>query len=243
MRVAGDKISFQRTRTGKESSDPQRDEKLDRIEEVTSEHPDRCFAFDQFGPLSIRPHHGSSWAPQRHPDRCRRPTGAPRHPLLPRLLRARRRLTVGHHPAPQGRPHPGGTQIDPRRSARRGADLRDLGQPVGQQDPGHPPLGSAPQGLAVFHPDQRLLANPIEAQFGPLRSFVLGGSDHPNHPVLARKLQAYLRWRNANARHPEVLAAQRRERAASAANDSAAGAAPCGQQRDDQPGERLWSPH
>jgi len=49
-------ISFRCTRTWKESSDPQRDEKLDRIEEVTSEHPDRCFAFDQFGPLSIRPH-------------------------------------------------------------------------------------------------------------------------------------------------------------------------------------------
>jgi len=54
----------------------------------------------------------------------------------------------------------------------------------------------------------------IEAQFGPLRSFVLGGSNHPNHTVLARKLQAYLRWRNANARPPpDVLAAQRRDRA------------------------------
>jgi len=31
--------------------------------------------------------------------------------------------------------------------------------------------------------------------------------------VLARRLRGYLRWRNANARHPEVLAAQRRERA------------------------------
>ena len=31
--------------------------------------------------------------------------------------------------------------------------------------------------------------------------------------VLARTLQAYLRWRNAHARHPDVLAAQRRERA------------------------------
>ena len=37
-------------------------------------------------------------------------------------------------------------------------------------------------------------------------------SDHPSHTVLARKLQAYLRRRNANARHPDVLAAQRRER-------------------------------
>jgi len=56
-------------------------------------------------------------------------------------------------------------------------------------------------------------ANPIEAQFGPLRTFVMGASNHPNHPVLARRLQAYLRWRNANARHPDVLTAQRRERA------------------------------
>ena len=40
-----------------------------------------------------------------------------------------------------------------------------------------------------------------------------GGSDHRNHPALARKLQDYLRWRNAHARHPGVLAAQRRERA------------------------------
>jgi hypothetical protein len=31
--------------------------------------------------------------------------------------------------------------------------------------------------------------------------------------VLATRLQACLRWRNANARHPDILAAQRRERA------------------------------
>jgi hypothetical protein len=64
-----------------------------------------------------------------------------------------------------------------------------------------------------FTPTSASWANPIEAQFGPLRSFVLGDSNHPNHAVLARKLQGYLRSRNANARHPEVLAAQRRERA------------------------------
>jgi len=64
-----------------------------------------------------------------------------------------------------------------------------------------------------FTPTSASWANPIEAQFGPVRTFVMGGSDHPSHTVLARKLQDYLRWRNANARHPDVLAAQRRERA------------------------------
>ena len=62
-------ISFQRTRTWKESADPDKDAKLDRIEHVTSKFPDRCFAFDQFGPLSIRPAHGSTWARQKKPRR------------------------------------------------------------------------------------------------------------------------------------------------------------------------------
>jgi hypothetical protein len=61
----------------------------------------------------------------------------------------------------------------------------------------------------VFHPTYASWANPIEAHFGPLRTFVIAGSDHPNHTVLARGLHAYPRWRNANARHPDVLAAQR----------------------------------
>jgi hypothetical protein len=60
-------ISFQRTRTW--NPDPDKDAKLDRIEEVTTRFPDRCFAFDQFGPLSIRPHHGSGWAREGKPDR------------------------------------------------------------------------------------------------------------------------------------------------------------------------------
>ena len=70
-------ISFQRTRTWKESHDPDKEAKLDRIEEVTATFPDRCFAFDQFGPLSIRPHHGSSWAPKTGRTGCRPPTAAP----------------------------------------------------------------------------------------------------------------------------------------------------------------------
>jgi len=37
--------------------------KLARIEEVTSRFPDRVFAFDEFGPLTIRPHAGAAWAP------------------------------------------------------------------------------------------------------------------------------------------------------------------------------------
>lgn len=56
-------------------------------------------------------------------------------------------------------------------------------------------------------------ANPIEAHFGPLQQFTISDSNHPHHTVQTRALHAYLHGRGANARHPDVLAAQRRERA------------------------------
>jgi hypothetical protein len=62
-------MTFQRTKTWKESPDPDRDAKLDRIEEVLECFPDRVFAFDEFGPLGIWPTAGSCWAKQGKPDR------------------------------------------------------------------------------------------------------------------------------------------------------------------------------
>lgn len=63
-----------------------------------------------------------------------------------------------------------------------------------------------------FTPTYTSWANPIEAHFGPLRQFTVANSHHHNHATQTCALHAYLRWRNANARHPDVLAAQRRER-------------------------------
>jgi hypothetical protein len=59
--------------------------------------------------------------------------------------------------------------------------------------------------------------------------------------VLARHLHAYLRWRNTNTRHPDVLAAQRRERA----RIRSEGQQTLGTTTSSmiKPGERSWSPH
>jgi transposase len=208
-------ISFQRTRTWKESTDPLREAKLDRIEQVTSHYPDRCFAFDQFGPLSIRPCHGSSWALQKRPGR------------LPATYRRTHGVRYFH-----GCYSLGDDQLWGITRRRKGADhtlaaLRSIraARPDGERIYVILDNLSANKTLTIrrwasrnqvelcLTPTSASWANPIEAQFGPLRSFVLGGSDHPNHTVLARKLQGYLRWRSANARHPDVVAAQRRERA------------------------------
>ena len=75
-------------------------------------------------------------------------------------------------------------------------------------------MGSSAQGRAVPDPDERQLGRPDRgAVRAPLRTFTMANSDHPSHTALARRLHAYLRWRNANARDPRVLDAQRRERA------------------------------
>ena len=208
-------ISFQRTRTWKESTDPDRDAKLDRIEYVTSAYPDRCFAFDQFGPLSIRPCHGACWAPRKRPAR----------------LRATYHRTNGirYFHGCYGiaddqlwgvvREHKGaGHTLAALRSIR---DARPGGYRLfvimdnlsANKTPAIRGWAKRENVELCFTPTNASWANPIEAHFGPLRTFVVGGSDHPNHTVMTRKLQAYLRWRNAHARHPDVLAAQRRERA------------------------------
>ncbi|MDF9811446.1 hypothetical protein M2266_000677 [Streptomyces sp. SPB162] len=64
-----------------------------------------------------------------------------------------------------------------------------------------------------FTPTYASWAKPIEAHFGPLRQFTIANSNHRNHTVQTRTPHAYLRWRNTSARHPDVLAAQRKERA------------------------------
>jgi transposase len=209
------KISFQRTRTWKESRDPDKNAKLDRIEEVTRRFPNRCFAFDQFGPLSIRPCHGATWAPQSRPTR------------LPATYHRTHGIRYFH-----GCYSFGDDQLWGVVRRRKGADhtlaalksiraARPDGAPIyvildnlsANKTPAIRAWAKRNKVELCFTPTNASWANPIEAQFGPLRSFVLGASNHPNHLVLARRLQEYLRWRNANARHPDVLAAQRRERA------------------------------
>ena len=208
-------ISFQRTRTWKESRDPDRDAKLDRIEYVTSHYPDRCFGFDQFGPLSIRPCHGACRAKRKHPAR----------------LRATYHRTHGiryfHGCYSLGDDQLWGVTREHKGAGHTLAALKS----IRAARPGGYRLFVILDNLAAnktpairrwvkrenvelcFTPTNASWANPIEAHFGPLRTFVMGNSDYPNHPALARRLQAYLRWRNAHARHPDVLAAQRRERA------------------------------
>jgi len=67
-------LSFQRTRTWKASPDPDYETKAARVLELRAAPPadgGHVIAFDQMGPLSLRPMAGAGWAPRGRPERQR----------------------------------------------------------------------------------------------------------------------------------------------------------------------------
>ncbi|MFF9347590.1 IS630 family transposase [Streptomyces sp. NPDC014734] len=208
-------VTFQRTKTWKESTDPDFDAKLDRIEYAINKRPDRTFAFDEFGPLGIRPTGGSCWAKKGRPDR------------LPATFHRTHGVTYFHGCYSVGDDTSWGVNrrrkgINPTwaalksiRSARPdGAPIYVILDNLSAHKNGRILHWAARNKVELcFTPTNVSWANPIEAHFGPLRQFTLANSHHPNHAVQTRELHRYLRWHNQNTRHPDVRAAQRRERA------------------------------
>jgi transposase len=209
------RITFQKTRTWKESNDPDKEAKLDRIEQVADNHTDRTFAFDQFGPLSIRPGHGQAWAQAKRPHR------------LPATYHRTQGIRYFHGCYSLGDDQLWGVMREHKGGENTLAALKSIraARPDGEQiyiildnlaankTPKIRRWAAKNNVELCLTPTNASWANPIESQFGPVRAFVMGDSNHPNHTVLTRGLHAYLRWRNAHARHPDVVAAQRRERA------------------------------
>ena len=212
--LAEEKITFQKTKTWKESNDPLKEAKLARIEHLLEHERDRTFSFDEFGPLAIKPEGGSCWAEESRPQRLRanyhKPHGT--------------RQFFGCYSL--GQDELFGT-IEKRKGWE--ATLRALQLIRAFLDDGkmiyvildnlnhHKKLEirdwcAANKVELAFTPTYSSWANPIEAHFGPLREFVLNNSDYENHAALARAIRSYLKWRNSHKRDPKILAAERRER-------------------------------
>jgi transposase len=213
--LADHDVTFQRTKTWKESNDKHKEAKLDRIEEVLDKFPDRCFAFDEFGPLAVHPVGGCCWAVLKKPQRLR----ANYHKLcgvrqfhacysvgdneLWGVVRERKSVKNSLAAIASCRAaRPDGEMIYvilDNLSAHKSKKIRAWCNKNNVE--------------LCFTPTYSSWANPIECHFGPLREFVLNNSDHANHTVLNRRLHAYLAWRNANKRDPGLLALERKRRA------------------------------
>ena len=208
-------ITFQRTKTWKESPDPLKETKLARIEWLLEHARDRTFAFDEFGPLTIKPVGGSAWSPKGRPERLRanyhKPHGS--RQFFAWYSIGADQLFGNLEPRKGWAP-----TLRALQAIRAGIDD---GQPIHvildnlnhHKNHGVRQWCAANDVELVFTPTYGSWANPIEAHFGPLRQFVIANSDHRDHPALARAIRAYLRWRNTHTRDPRVLEAERRHRA------------------------------
>lgn len=208
-------VTFQRTKTWKESNDPLKEQKLDRIEEVLKNFPDRVFAFDEFGPLAIHPIGGCCWAAQKKPQRLR----ANYHKYCG-VRQFHACYSVGDDTmwgvvrAKKGIDN----SLAAIKSCRKARPDGEVIYVILDNLSAHKAIKirqwCAKNNVELcFSPTYSSWANPIECHFGPLRDFVLNNSDHPNHTVLTGRLHAYLRWRNEHDADPALRERLRRERA------------------------------
>jgi transposase len=208
-------VTFQRTKTWKESNDPDKEAKLDRIEEVIMSWPERTFAFDEFGPLAVHPVGGCCWAQRARPQRLRAnfhktcgvrqfhacySVGDDRLWGVVRHTKGTDHSLAAIKSCRQARPD--GQRIYvilDNLSAHKGTKIRDWCEVNNVE--------------LCFTPTYSSWANPIECHFGPLRDFVLNNSDHRNHATINRALRSYLDWRNTHEADPAMRERLRRERA------------------------------
>jgi len=178
--LAEAQITFQRTKTWKESPDPEREAKLARIEHLLEHERDRTFAFDEFGPLTIKPEPGWCWAPKSKPVRLRanyhKPHGSRQLYACYSLGEDRLWGTIEKQKG-------SAATLRAIQSIRAAVD-DDLAIHVILDNLNHHKNRGVREWCAdhkvelVFTPTYASWANPIEAHFGPLRQFVIANSDH-----------------------------------------------------------------
>ena len=130
---------------------------------------ERTFAFDEFGPLAVKPEGGSCWA---QIVQATAPAGqlpqAARDQAALRLVLPRRRPPLWPHRAEERRPpDAAGPQGDPGRRARRRDDLRDLGQLEPPPRTHDPPVVRGQRRRAGLHAHLWIVGQPDR---GPLRA-------------------------------------------------------------------------
>jgi transposase len=173
-------VTFQRTKTQKESNDSFGQAKLDRIEEVLLRAPDRCFAFDEFGPLAIHPTSGCCWAkksrPRRPQAKCHKTCGVRQlhacycvaDDTIWGVVRERKSVKNSLAAIKSCRAaRPDGERIYvilDNLAAHKSKKIRVWGEKHNVE--------------LCFTPTHSSWANPIECHFGPLHDFVVDNSDH-----------------------------------------------------------------
>jgi transposase len=202
-------LSFQRTRTWKASPDPDYEPKTARILELKAGPPSdggQVIAFDQMGPISLRPTAGAGWAVRRRPERQR----ATYHRTMGT------RYVFGAYDLHEDRLR---VRLRPR---RRGSDNLAFMAQIRAAIPARRRIYWIQDGLSAnWTPAIRAFAatnnielvptptyasylNPVECHFFPIQEFVVNNSDYLDWDAFAWALARHVQHRNGPHRDKRI---------------------------------------
>ena len=207
-------LSFQRTRSWKASPDPDYEARAERVLALYERAPEGAavISFDQMGPISLRPTHGSGWAAAGRPER-HRATFNRRHGT---------RYVFGAYDVHDDRLR---TRLRPR---RRGQDTLAFMRQIRLCYPRRVTLYWIQDNLSAnWTPDIRDYAaesrivlvptptyasylNRVECHFGPIAEFVVNNADYLDWDAFAHALARHISYRNGPHRDRRLQAAERR---------------------------------
>jgi transposase len=202
-------LSFQRTRTWKASPDPDYEPKAARVLELRAAPPPdggAVIAFDQMGPISLRPMAGTGWAPRKRPER-QRATYHRRHGI---------RYVMGAYDVHADRLR---VRLRPR---RRGSDNLAFMAQIRAAIPARRRIYWIQDNLSAnWTPDIRAFAaanrielvptptyasylNPVECHFFPISEFVVNNADYVDWDAFAWALARHVGHRNGPHRDKRI---------------------------------------
>jgi transposase len=211
-------LSFQRTRTWKASPDPDYETKAARVLELKNECPTDgvVIAFDQMGPVSLRPMAGAGWAPRGRPERQRADYNR-RHGT---------RYVFGAYDV-----HADRLRVR-LRDKRRGLDMLAFMAQIRACYRSRQRIYWIQDNLSAnWIPDIRTFAanhrielvptptyasylNPVECHFTPISQFVVANADYLDWNAFAFALARHITYRNGDHRDRRLAAAEARHRIA-----------------------------
>jgi transposase len=202
-------LSFQRTRSWKASPDPDYETKAARVLELRAAPPadgSAVIAFDQMGPISLRPMAGGGWAPKGRPER-QRATYHRRHGI---------RYVMGAYDVHDDRLR---VRLRPR---RRGSDNLAFMTQIRAAVAARRRIHWIQDNLSAnWTPDIRAYAaannielvptptyasylNPVECHFFPISEFVVNNADYVDWDAFAWALARHVKHRNGPHRAKRI---------------------------------------
>jgi transposase len=212
--LIGAGLSHQRTRSWKQSPDPDFTPKAERVLGLYRAKPADgvVVCFDEMGPIQLIPHHGSGWAPAKRPERLRA-TYSKRDGV---------RYLFGAYDVHADRLH---GRLRAHKNA--GEVLAFYRQIRMRYDPGlriyliadnlsthktpaiHQWAADSNVEL-VFTPTYASFLNRIECHFWAIGEFVIKNADYPDWDTLAKAMADHIRYRNGPHRDQRLIKAERR---------------------------------